>query len=108
MLKITNCKNNMFNKIIFTYIIIDFLLTYLGVNYIGCIEEANYIMVCQFELSFAIALIIRIIVGTTIYFMYKFIQENAESYYNKIVAFALILENYILLLHIRWLILYLN
>lgn len=103
-----NYKNDMFNKLIFTYIILDFLLTYLGINYIGCIQEGNPIMVWLFELPFVIAFIIRIIIGTIIYLMYKFIQKNAEKAYKKIVAFALIAENLVLFIHLRWLILYLS
>ncbi len=103
-----NCKNDIFNKLIFTYIILDFLLTYLGINYIGYIQEGNPIMVWLFELPFAIAFIIRLIIGAIIYLMYRFIQNNAEKAYKKIVAFALIAENFVLLLHLRWIILYLS
>lgn len=106
--KMLNYKNDMFNKLIFTYIILDFLLTYMGINYIGCIQEGNPIMVWLFELPFVVAFIIRIIIGTIIYLMYKFIQKSAEKAYKKIVAFALIAENLVLFLHLRWLILYLS
>lgn len=93
---------------IFICIILDFLLTYLGINYIGCIEEANPIMVWLFALPFATAFIIRIIIGIIIYFIYKFIQENAEITYKKIIIFALAVENYTILLHVKWILLYLS
>lgn len=106
MIKILNYKNDIYNKLIFAYIIIDFILTYFGINYIGCIEEVNSAMAWQFDLAFAPAFISRIIIGAIIYSMYKFIQNNAEGYYKKIVVFALLIENYALILHVRWLILY--
>jgi len=108
MIKILNYKNDIYNKLIFVYIMIDFILTYFGINYIGCIEEANFVMAWQFDLDFVPAFISRIIIGAAIYLMYKFIQNNNEGYYKKIVIFALLLENYALILHFKWMILYLS
>jgi hypothetical protein len=85
---------------------LDFLLSYFGINYIGCIEEANPAMTCLFELPFILALNTRIIIGTIIYELLRFIQVNTEITYKCMLIFALGVENYIIFLHATWLTLY--
>jgi hypothetical protein len=99
-------KNDIYNKIIFFYIMLDFLLSYFGINYIGCIEEANPAMTWLFELPFILALNTRIIIGTIIYELLRFIQVNTEITYKCMLIFALGVENYIIFLHATWLTLY--
>lgn len=107
MFKSINFKQDIYNKLIFLYVLLDFLVTYLGINYFGCLTEANPLLSWLFELPFAQALFIRIIFASTIYFMYRFIQNNTVSTYKKMVVFAILLESFVMILHIRWLILYL-
>jgi hypothetical protein len=96
-------KQDTYNRILFFYIMVDFLITYLGVSY-GCIEEANPFMKWLFKLPFIWAAVIRLSIGAAIYYIYRFIQKNADISYRRAILFALTVENYVLLLHLRWMV----
>lgn len=96
-------KSNKLNILVFTFIMLDFLLTYFGINNIGCIAEANPIMVCLFELPFIYSFLVRMVLGLFMYFLLKIIQEKGHKYYKKVITFALIANSIIMVSHIHWL-----
>jgi len=90
------------------FIMIDFILTYIGINILQFIEEANPFLINLFEVNLFIAVILRTLHITLIFLCLDYIRTKKEKLYNNIVNFSLILNVAVFALHIRWLALYLQ
>ncbi|MGI6537794.1 MAG: DUF5658 family protein [Caldicoprobacterales bacterium] len=62
-------------KILFTFFVTDFILTYLGIS-AGIIEEANPFLVWLFELPFIAGLIIRLLMFVVVMYILLSLWRN--------------------------------
>ena len=92
----------------FTLIIIDFVLSFIGIT-LGVISEANPFLIFLFEMEFLPALFIRFLMAFGIYLLFTFSVKLAKPHQIKMVAmainFSVCVNLFIMLLHGRWIVL---
>lgn len=91
---------------LFILMMLDFIFTYIGINKLNIIKEGNPILIWLFELPFLQALIIRLLYCFFILILCIFICENQYKHYDKFITLALGVNVIVLLLHLRWAIVY--
>lgn len=91
-----------------SFMLLDFLITYFGINTLNFITEANELLAPLFEIPFMFSLSIRLVHMLLIYTMLEYIGDKKFDLYNKILNFGLIINVGILFLHIRWILIYIT
>ena len=86
--------------------LIDFIFTYIGVNYLQFVIEANPVLVSLFEMPVVISLLIRLLYMGCVYILLKYISIMRFKLYNGILNFALIINSVILIIHMNWILRY--
>lgn len=87
-------------------ILLDFIFTYIGINYLEFISEANPFMVELFNLPVFSSLLLRLGHMIFIFIILIYIRKERFKLYLKILNFALFLNVGILFLHIHWILNY--
>ena len=82
--------------------IMDFIFTYIGINYLQFIVEANPVLVSLFEMPVVTSLIIRLAHMGCIYIILKYISTRRFKLYDGILNFALIINSVVLIMHMNW------
>jgi len=93
--------------ILFTMIMLDYFLTYIGINMLGCIGESNQLLVKMFEMSFMKSLIIRLIQASVIVLLSWIIYKYGNKYFNDYMTFGIGINTVVMILHIIWITIYL-
>ena len=86
--------------------IMDFIFTYIGINYLQFIVEANPILVSLFEMPVVASLLIILVHMVCIYVILKYISTRRFKLYDGILNFGLIINSIILVMHVNWVIRY--
>lgn len=86
--------------------IMDFIFTYIGINYLQFIIEANPVLVSLFEMPVVISLLIRLVHMVCIYVILKYISTRRFKLYNGILNFGLIINSIVLIMHVNWILRY--
>lgn len=81
-------------------IIVDFLLTHLGINVLNLFTERNPFMIFLFELTFVQGLIIRIILAMFVFLLIMFIYKY--KHYRKVINLLIIINMIPFFAHIYW------
>jgi hypothetical protein len=92
------------NCYLLIFIMTDYAFTYLGINYLGVITEANPLLVSLFTLPFGVSFFIRLIHASLIVTISIFLYVKKYRHYDKFIAFALGLNIFVTFLHMRWVI----
>ena len=82
--------------------LMDFIFTYIGVNHLQVITEANPILISLFEMPVIPSLLIRLAHMLCIYAILIYIKKERFKLYAGILNFALILNSVILFMHVHW------
>ena len=82
--------------------IMDFIFTYIGINYLQFIVEANPVLVSLFEMPVVPSLLIRLAHMGCIYVALKYISTRRFKLYNGILNFGLVINSIILIMHMNW------
>lgn len=91
------------NFYLLAMLIIDYVVTYMGIHYYQFIREANELFVWLFNLPFAQGFILRLIAALAVTALYQYIYMEGHKHYTKIITFALLVNVVVMVLHIRWL-----
>lgn len=92
---------------IFILILIDYMLTFIGINQLDYISEANYLMCSMFEIPFTTGLALRSFQGfIPIILLYSIRNKVEFFYYERIISIILYIEIFVLSLHLYWIINY--
>ena len=103
MLSTSRIKSLPWGAIILASIqMIDFPLTYWGINVLGVIREANPFMVFMFEINFPLALFIRTVSVTLIFWLIIEIRNRCRKRYRDAVVIGLICNMIVMYLHYIW------
>lgn len=105
--KIKSCKNryNISDMILLSLLIIlDFILTYTGINTYGVIEEANIFLIWLFDLPFAAGLTVRVFMTAVIMIPFCLLYKLNYSIYKKTLTAAYVINLIVMVLHARWII----
>ena len=86
--------------------LMDFIFTYIGINYLQFIVEANPVLVSLFEMPVVPSLILRLVHMGCIYVALKYISTRRFKLYDGILNFGLIINSIILVMHVNWVIRY--
>lgn len=86
--------------------LMDYIFTYIGINYLQFIIEANLALVSLFEMPVVISLLIRLAHMGCIYVILKYISTRRFKLYNGILNFGLIINSIILIMHMNWILRY--
>lgn len=97
-------SHNKYNFIIVSLMMLDYLLTYVGIHHFDCITEGNMFMVWLFELPFVLGVLVRITQCSVIYILLRYIQIKGNQYYNKLILLLITLEIGVILAHLVWII----
>ena len=103
---IINEKYKKMNLYLFLLIIIDYLLTYIGIHNLGVVYEANPFMAWLFELPFSQGLLIRVLHAIFIITLSYFLYKNEYENYDVFMKFALGVNIFVLMIHFRWVLKY--
>lgn len=90
------------NNYLLILMMTDYVFTYIGINHLGVIAEANPLLVTFFELPFSISFFLRLIYGVFLVLLSKFLYLKRYKHYDKFMFFALGVNSIITLMHIRW------
>ena len=93
-------------SLVISLMMVDFILTYLGVH-LNIINEANPFLVWLFELPFLASLTLRLIHVGGVLLGLECLKTKKYKGYSKVVTFALIINLILLILHVRWLLIWL-
>lgn len=97
-----NRKYKKLNICLFLLIILDFILTYIGVVNLKVIYEANPLMVWIFNLPFLQGLFIRVLQSGFITYLLFIIYKNNYHIYKLVIRFGLGVNLFIMGLHLNW------
>ena len=86
--------------------LMDFIFTYIGINYLQFIIEANPVLASLFEMPVVISLLMRLSYMGCMYIILKYISTMRFKLYNGILNFALITNSIVLIMHINWILRY--
>lgn len=89
---------------LFTFIMIDYLLTYIGIHTFEFIQEGNPVLIWLFELPIIIGFPIRVVMASLVSLTYLIIYRAQHFLYNKIIFFALLINGIILGMHLSWIV----
>lgn len=81
---------------------IDYISTYIGVNILQYISEGNPLMVNLFDLPFYVSLVFRLAHMSFVYICLEYIKYKGHHGYKPIMTFAICLNLFVILLHLRW------
>lgn len=95
------------NLYLYLLMILDFILTYLGIHQAKVISEGNQIIAWTFELPFANSFAIRILYVFIVIGLSLYIYSAEFEYYNIFIHFALGVNVIVMLFHFRWIAAYL-
>ena len=85
---------------------IDYIATYIGVNVLQCISEGNPLMVNLVDLPFYVSLVFRLAHMSLVYICLKYIKYKGHHSYKSIITFAICVNLFLMLLHLRWIAIY--
>ena len=85
---------------------IDYISTYIGVNVLQYISEGNPLMVNLFELPFYVSLVLRLAHMSFVYICLEYIKYKGHHGYTPIITFAICINLFLMLLHLRWIVSY--
>src|SRR5690554_909764 len=71
--------------ILFLLMMMDYVITYIGIKGLMFIEEANPFMVWLFDIPFGYGLIIRLVYVSLIAFLCMYIYKMKYKYYNAFI-----------------------
>ena len=91
-----------YSLVLYLFVIMDFLYTYIGVCCLGVIEEGNPLLVWLFTLDFHIALLIRVIMGLFLISAIIYIREKEHKSYNFVVGLGLVVNIGVTFMHWNW------
>jgi len=80
----------------------DYVFTFIGINILGCITEANVLMREMMNLDFTIGFIVRLIQCSLVIFLYFALKNPRYKKYEIYVKYLLIIEIIINLVHLGW------
>ena len=86
--------------------IMDFIFTYIGINYLQFIVEANPVLVSLFEMPVVPSLILRLVHMGCIYVALKYISTRRFKLYDGVLNFGLIINSIVLVMHVNWILRY--
>lgn len=95
-------KRNL-NGYLFLMLMVDYVVTYLGIHHYEFIREANALFVWLFNLPFAQGFLVRVVGALFVTGLYQYIYMEGNKHYKKVITFALSVNIVIMFLHIRWL-----
>lgn len=103
-------SNDLILAILFIAILGDYVLTYVGMNILGVIEELNPLMIRSFKLPFIKGLILRTIIGLFPIILFKLVENKFGNIntYRVILLHVLVIEFIPYCLHIFWIINYIS
>ncbi len=80
--------------LVFLAMIIDYVLSYWGINILFCIKESNPLMVSFMELPFYQGIIMRILISLTILLIIRLLRYklNNRITYKRVLHFLLIIQ----------------
>lgn len=82
---------------------LDYCLTWIGVNELGVIEEANPLMVWLFNIGFAPSLLLRVIMVSFVLYLIYVLSKFSDRLFKFTITLALTVNFAVILLHVRWL-----
>lgn len=95
-------KNSNLNNYLLILIMVDYMLTYFGINYLGAIAEANPLLVNLFNLPFFYSFFLRLLHASIIVLICEYLLSLEYKYYYLFMKFAIGVNLLIMLVHIRW------
>lgn len=97
-------SSNYNKKVLYLFILMmcDYIITYLGINTFGVIEEANPILVWLFEAPLLFGLAFRMFYAGFMAFLCVFIFEQGYQHYNAFINLALFINSVVVFMHMRW------
>ncbi|QZY56658.1 DUF5658 family protein [Crassaminicella profunda] len=99
--KITS--SNLLLSFIYTAMLGDYILTYLGIHTFGVIEEANPLMVSVIALPFDRGLLIRVLTSLILVLMLKYVEKGLEPKpYRFILSIVLLIQAFPYAMHLMW------
>ena len=102
-----NTSYSLSHIVLFLLMMMDFIFTYIGVNNLNVIVEANPILIWLFKLPFLVSFTIRAIYSYIIVYLCKIIQNSRYKHYKKFIIFCIGVNVFVLILHLKWLLVYL-
>jgi hypothetical protein len=87
---------------LFLLMMIDYIITYVGIHNYNFIQEGNPVLVWLFEIPFEYGVFVRILMSGIISFLFYVIYKSEHKHYGKLIAYAIIVNSVILVLHLRW------
>lgn len=81
---------------------IDYISTYIGVNVLQYILEGNPLLVNLFDLPFYVSLVFRLAHMSFVYICLEYIKYKGHHSYKPIMTFAICINLFVMLLHLRW------
>lgn len=104
-LEISRSRNMLFA--IFLLMMLDYLLTFYGINYFKCIQEANPLLIDLYKFDLRTGLLIRTIQCLIPVLLLNYaISISYKKIYYKFIKIILIVECIVMMMHINWLIKY--
>lgn len=103
-----SCDSILF--IIYILSLCDYLLTYIGINMVGIISEANPLMVSFMALPLYKGLLLRMIISLIPILLFKGIEKYFSDHnsYKNIILLVLLIQVYPYSLHLQWVYYYLK
>lgn len=96
--------NHRYNIVLFIFMLLDFLYTYIGIIYLGVITEGNPIMVWLFELDFIPSLIFRLFQAGLLVGLTCYLRHIKHKWYPMLIGIGLTANVSVIILHLYWLI----
>lgn len=90
--------------LLFITIMLDYILTYMGIRIYGVVEEANVLMQWLFELPLAIGLGVRALLAMLVLAPFMLLKSLDKNAYRKTLITALSINLIIIILHERWMV----
>lgn len=81
----------------------DYLLTWHGINNLGVIAEANFMMAWLFEVNFLLSFALRLIMVLFVLWIINLTHKYGDRYFKLMISFAIALNLVVMFLHCRWL-----
>ncbi len=95
-------KNSNLNNYLLVLIMVDYILTYFGINYLGAIVEGNPLLVDFFNLPFIYSFFLRLLHASIIVLICEYLLSLEYKYYDLFMKFAIGVNVLVMLVHIRW------
>lgn len=98
-------RNNV--SLLSTLMMLDYIITYIGINKLRVVEEANPFNIWLFEIPFIHGFTVRLVYVGIIAWLSIFIFKAGYKYRHEFIKFALILNIIVALIHLRWILIFL-